>query len=126
VSTAHVELQKILRIFGLAEHIHNVNDTALPKPNWPSYCQLVQQLISGTVRRNTFTQWEMKLLLDVQMIRMRKSSRSEMLRRYLRVIERQVVTGSAAPLRFAHFVEDESRSRKPISAEPALSLPRAS
>ncbi|HEX4168805.1 MAG TPA: hypothetical protein VHZ55_25355 [Bryobacteraceae bacterium] len=102
--------------------------TELPvtNPDWTSFCQLVQQLAAGNVRRYTFTKWEIDLLLDLQMARMRRSSRPDALRRYLKAIHRQMASGGAsAPLRFARFWENETQPR--ISpAEPVAALPRAS
>ena len=103
--------------------------TELPVQNseWAPFCQLVQQLIAGNVRRNIFTQWEMNLLLDVQMIYVRKSSRTEMLRRYLKIVQRQHASGAPEPLRFSLFCEQEMRSRKASHVmAPEIVLPRAS
>jgi hypothetical protein len=79
---------------------------------WASYCQLVQQLALGNVRRNTFTEWEMQLLLDFQMARIRTSSRAETLRRYLRLVQQQLAQGEPIPQRFSRFMEEEAQQRK--------------
>ena len=103
--------------------------TELPvqNPEWASFCQLLQQLIAGNVRRNVFTQREMGLLLDLEMSNIRKSSRPEMLRRYLKAVQRQHATGALAPLRFSCFLENETQSRKPSNVtEPEIVLLRAS
>ena len=83
---------------------------------WASYCHLVQQLAFGNVRRNTFTQWEMELLLDFQMARIRTSSRAETLRRYLRAVQQQLAQGQPVPQRFSHFIEEEAQQRKTSEA----------
>jgi hypothetical protein len=83
---------------------------------WASYCQLVQQLAAGNVRRNTFTQWEMELLLDFQMTRIRTTSRADTLRRYLRVVQQQLAQGEPIPQRFSCFIEAEAQQRKVSSA----------
>jgi len=49
----------------------------------------VQELIDGSVRRHTFTQAELELLLDLQNSNLRKSSKPEALRRYLRAAQQQ-------------------------------------
>lgn len=51
-------------------------------------------------------------MLDVQMTPLRKSSRSDMLRRYLKAVQRQLAAGAPAPQRFARFFEEETRPRK--------------
>lgn len=95
--------------------------------DWTSYCQLIQQLAAGTVRRNTFTQWELDLLLDFQLVRLRKSARPDVLRRYLRAIQRQMATNATEPMRFSSFFETEVRpgtaAHPPV---PEVVLPRAS
>lgn len=103
--------------------------TELPvyKPDWASFCQLLTQLIAGNVRRNVFSQWEMDLLLDLEMTYIRKSSRPEMLRRYLKAVQRQHASGAPAPLRFSRFFENETQSRNPSKVTGReLVLPRAS
>ena len=97
------------------------------KADWSSYSQLIQQLITGAVRRNVFSQWEMRLLLDLQNARIRKTSRPEVLRRYLKAVEQQHNSGAAAPLQFSSFFESDPRARR--STQPIVhrvTLPRAS
>ena len=87
--------------------------------------QLIQELIAGTVRRSMFTQWELELLLDLQTCRVRKSSRPEMLRRYMRAVQLHYVKYPAAkPLRLATFLGWEARRRNgpgPEESESAIS-----
>ena len=94
---------------------------------WTSFCQLVQQLITNSVRRHTFTQWEMELLLDLQMAPLRRSSRADTLRRYLKEVHQQLQSGAPSPLRFSKFFENEARRKGLAEAgEKTLVLPRAS
>jgi hypothetical protein len=81
------------------------------RPEWLSYFQLIQDLIDGATRRHIFSQWELDLLLDLDASRLRKSSRPEALRRYLRSIHSE--SGEAAePLKFAIFMESENLHRR--------------
>jgi arginyl-tRNA--protein-N-Asp/Glu arginylyltransferase len=57
------------------------------------------------MRRHTFTEWELELLLDLQRCRIRKSARADLLRRYLRTVHRDFAAGALSPLRFASFLE---------------------
>ena len=83
--------------------------------------------MTGTVRRNVFTQWEMKLLLDLQMVRIRKASRPEFLKRYLKAVEQQLAAGAAFPLRFSSFFESDPRARRSMHpVAQRVTLPRAS
>jgi len=69
----------------------------------------------------------MRLLLDLQMSRMRKSSRPEVLRRYLRALERQAGSGAATPLSFSEFFESDPRSRRALHpVAQRMTLPQAS
>jgi hypothetical protein len=88
-----------------------------------SYSQFVQDLIAGAVRRHTFTQWELELLLDLQLARVRKSARPDLLRRYLRALHQQFVRGAATPLRFSSFMELEARERGGFTPTLAVRRP---
>jgi len=92
-----------------------------------SVSELIQDLIAGTLRRSTFTQRELELLLDLQTCRVRKASRSETLRRYLRAVHLQCARNpGSALLRFSDFLGWESARRNspddtdPRAIEPAL------
>jgi hypothetical protein len=76
-----------------------------------SFNQLVQELISGTVQRHVFTQWELELLLDLQTCSIRKCARADVLRRYLKAVQQHFTDDAANLLRLSAFVEQESRQR---------------
>jgi hypothetical protein len=94
--------------------------------------QLVQDIIGGSMRRNTFTQWELELLLDLQTCGVRKGARSETLRRYLRAVQQHYAQGAMGPLRLSTFLDREnakSRANTPsnlrtaaLTSEPAASV----
>jgi hypothetical protein len=90
-----------------------------------SYIQLIHDIIGGTVRRHTFTPPELDLLLDVQATNLRKTTKNETLRRYLRSVQQQFVTDSSAPLRFARFWEMENHKNGAERLEPVRTLFRA-
>ena len=69
--------------------------------------QFVHEIISGTVRRNTFTQWELELLLDLQTCRVRKSSRPDILKRYVRAVQHHHSQGAPDSLRLSQFLDRE-------------------
>jgi len=74
-----------------------------------SFSQFVQELIGGVVRRHTFTRLELDLLLDLQNCGLRKSSRPEVLRRYLKAVQQQFASDASNPPRFSHFLEQYAR-----------------
>jgi len=84
--------------------------------------QLVSEIIGGSVRRNTFTQWELELLLDLQTCRVRKSSRSEVLRNYLRAVQQHFADGELDPLRLSTFLDSQNRRSRAVQ-HPAPELP---
>jgi hypothetical protein len=85
------------------------------QPEWLSFGQLIQDLMSGVIRRHTFSQWELDLLLDLQFLRLRKSSRVDALRRYFRVIQQQQAQGAISPLRLSLFMAGQIRPRAAAS-----------
>jgi hypothetical protein len=80
-------------------------------PEWVSFIQLIQELMGGAIRRHTFSQWELDLLLDLQLLRLRKSSRANALRRYLRAVQEQHAQGAVAPQRLSLFMASEMLQR---------------
>jgi hypothetical protein len=84
--------------------------------------QLVHEIIGGSVRRNTFTQWELELLLDLQTCRVRKSSRSEVLRSYLRAVQQHFADGEMDPLRLSTFLDGQNRRSRAVP-RPVPELP---
>lgn len=87
-----------------------------------SFSQLVQELIHGSVRRHTFTKNELELLFDLKHSRLRKSSRPEVLRRYLRAVQQQWNVHGVA-LRLSTFLEQEN-GPKTTTASPAGAVTR--
>lgn len=84
----------------------------MERGEWTSFLQLVQELIAGVIRRHTFTQWELELLLDLQTSRIRKSSRPDVLRRYLKTVQQQNGQGALIPVRLSNFLAAEVAQRE--------------
>jgi len=84
--------------------------------------RLVHEIIGGSVRRHTFSQWELELLLDLQTCRIRKSARAELLRRYIKAVQQHFSDGALAPLRLSAFLDRENqRSRSTAKPEQTVS-----
>jgi len=77
-----------------------------------SFSQFVQEVIGGAVRRHTFTEWELDLLLDLQTCTVRKSARADLLRRYLKAVHRDFAAGASSPLRLSLFLERRKQCRR--------------
>ena len=78
--------------------------------------RLVKELLQGEVRRTSFQPWEVHLLLDLQDCRLTPSRRDEALRRYQRVVQKQLERGELPPVKFADFVG--RRKRGPVLVPP--------
>jgi hypothetical protein len=91
-------------------------DARLERSDLNYFNQFVQEVIGGAVRRYTFTQWELELLLDLQMARIRKSARPEVLRRYLKAVQQHFAEGNTKPLRLSVFLERELEARAAAAA----------
>jgi hypothetical protein len=99
-------------------HLKVMNNTRSDRSELTSINQLVHDIIDGGTRRHTFTQWELELLLDLQTCRIRKSSRPEVLRRYLKAVQQHFAAGALDPLRLATFLEQENQRSRPAEAQP--------
>ncbi|HEX4771797.1 MAG TPA: hypothetical protein VH351_13245 [Bryobacteraceae bacterium] len=92
----------------------------LDKCELTSINQLIQDIIGGSVRRHTFTQWELELLLDLQTCGVRKSARPDLLRRYVKAVQQDFARGSSSgPLRLSAFLEKENQRNRPRRSELA-------
>jgi hypothetical protein len=89
-----------------------LKDARSGRADLTSFSQFVQEVIGGAVRRHTFTQWELELLLDLQTCSIRKSARADLLRRYLKAVHREFAEGAASPLRFSSFLERRKQRRR--------------
>lgn len=118
VGAPNAKSRKILRDLPSSSHFLTVTD---PRFTFVSFSQLVQELIGGTVRRHTFTQSELELLLDLQNSRIRKSSKPDVLRRYLRAAQLQLAQQGSL-LRFSKFMEREN-PQKPTPPPAVFTSP---
>ncbi|MBV9676695.1 MAG: hypothetical protein JO185_10200 [Acidobacteriaceae bacterium] len=97
-----------------------MTDTQAECLDLASFSQLVQEVITGSVRRHTFTRYELELLFDLQRSRLRKSSRPDVLRRYLRAVQHHFAEESSL-LPLSAFLERQNEKRAaPSVASPAL------
>ena len=108
-----------MKIFLTVNAPDSLNDIRAERSELTSLNQLVQELVGGTLRRNVFTQVELQLLLDLQACRIRKSTRPDILRRYLRAVQQHFAEDASTPLRFTHFFEKEQHRLAALSAERA-------
>jgi hypothetical protein len=79
--------------------------------------RFIQELLRGDVRRNTFRQWEIDILLDIETCEIRDVTRRETLRRYQRAVQRQMEKGANKPMMLSEYLESLRARRR--ESEPA-------
>jgi hypothetical protein len=75
--------------------------------------RLVQELLRGSMQRNTFRPWEVELLLDIENCNLRETSKREILRRYQKAVQRQMEKGARLPLKLSEYLEAAKAKRNP-------------
>ena len=66
--------------------------------------KLLQELLRGTMNRNTFLPWEIEILLDIQACQLKETVRRETLRRYQKAVQRSMEKGAPAPFRLSEYL----------------------
>ncbi len=67
--------------------------------------RLLQELVRGTMNRNTFQPWEIEILLDIEACHLREAVKRETLRRYQKAVQRSMEKGARAPLKLSEYLE---------------------
>ena len=80
--------------------------------------RLMQELVRGTMNRNTFQPWEIEILLDIEACNLREAVKKETLRRYHKAVQRAMEKGAPVPFRLSQYlVGKKSDSAKPANVE---------
>lgn len=83
--------------------------------------RLIQELLRGNVTRNTFRQWEIDLLLDIEACDLKSTARRETLWRYQKAVKRHMEKGARLPLKLSEYLENVKAKRAAQTAQPAQS-----
>lgn len=67
--------------------------------------RLMQELLRGSVNRNTFRRWEVELLLDIETCELDRRNKREILKRYQKAQRRHVERGATALLKLSEYLE---------------------
>jgi hypothetical protein len=67
--------------------------------------RLLQDVLQGSTRRNTFLQWEVDLLLDIDNCRLRDTALKRELQRYRNAVQRHMGRGERLPPKFSDFLQ---------------------
>ena len=78
--------------------------------------RLMQELLRGEMRRNTFREWEIQLLLDVEECDLRDSNRRDMLKRYQKAVQRYMERGGSRPFKLSEYIESQRVRREKLAA----------
>src|SRR5580700_12165784 len=73
--------------------------------------RLVQELLRGNMRRNTFRPWEVELLLDIEGCNLRESAKREVLKRYQKAVQKQMEKGARLPLKLTEYLDSVKAKR---------------
>jgi hypothetical protein len=66
--------------------------------------RLMQELIRGTMTRNTFQPWEIEIMLDIEACQVHEPVKKETLRRYQKAVQRSMEKGAQMPLRLSEYL----------------------
>jgi hypothetical protein len=77
----------------------------------------MQELMRGSSARNSFRPWEIELLLDIDACDLRDTSRRELLRRYQRMVQKQLEKGATRPMKLSEYLQVQKERRNKIAAK---------
>jgi hypothetical protein len=78
--------------------------------------RLMQDLIRGSIRSNTFRPWEVELLLDIQDCPLQALALRRALQRYQKAVQRQMEKGACRPPKFSEYLNAHVGLGRPDSA----------
>ena len=78
--------------------------------------RLLQDLLRGTIRRNTFLPWEVDLMLDIEQCALTDRALRRELQRYQVLVRKRMAKGECTPPRFREFLKARSGVTTPVSA----------
>ena len=75
--------------------------------------RLIAEVQRGQTSRNTFSSWEIDLLIDLTACEVEPRRRTDIFRQYERAVQKQLEEGPGPPMRLSHFLVLRSRNRAP-------------
>jgi hypothetical protein len=73
--------------------------------------RLIQELLRGSLNRNTFRPWEIEILLDLDGCEFKDGNKREILKRYQRAVQRHMERGAPLPFKMSEYL-DSLRTRR--------------
>ncbi len=77
--------------------------------------KLMNEILRGSIPRTTFQPWEVEILLDMQNCEIESRRRTEILRQYLKAVEKQLETGPGPPMKLSEFLQLRMTRRPKIA-----------
>ena len=78
--------------------------------------RLIQELLRGTMNRNTFRQWEIDILLDIEACNLRDAGKRDILRRYQKAVQRSMDRGAPSPMKLSEYLRTLKAGRNGAAA----------
>lgn len=82
--------------------------------------RLIQELLRGSLNRNTFRPWEITLLLDIESCDLQDCKKRDILKRYQKAVQRQMDKGARVPFKLSEYL-DSLKARRAALSEPESS-----
>lgn len=73
--------------------------------------RLMQELLRGSMSRNTFRPWEIDILLDIETCDLKETNKREVLRRYQKAVQRHMERGARLPLKLSEYLDSQKAKR---------------
>ncbi len=87
--------------------------------------RLMQELIRGSMTRNTFHPWEIQILLDIEACQIREPVKRETLRRYQKAVQRAMEKGAPVPFRLSEYLNGKKNGASTPASAPETAPNRA-
>ena len=79
--------------------------------------KLISDLMRGELNRNSFEPWEIALLLDFDTCQLPSRRRQDIMRQYLKAVERQLDNGEGPPMMLSQFLELREQRRNAMTTQ---------
>ena len=79
--------------------------------------KLLQELVRGTMNRNTFQPWEIEILLDIEHCNLKDAVKRETLRRYQKAVQRAMEKGAPTPFKLSEYLSNKKSATRDAEAK---------
>jgi hypothetical protein len=81
--------------------------------------RLIEEVLHGNVRQKSFKLWEADILLDIMRCQLEGEAMPDLLRRYQKAVQLQMMSGPGLPLKLSEYLQAErTNGAKTMSAAP--------